>query len=414
MRQILQNLPDNYKSIAKNTSLLFGVRISQKLLGLAAMYFVVRAIDQEMFGQYQFILSIIAFFSFFALPGVNNAIMQSVARGHLGTYRLLLPYSFAGSVLGALVLLVMAGWYYRIGHNYEMVVGFFLAATLFPFSRGLIQWRAMKAGTENFSALVIWEGGAAILTQIMVITGVLIFPGTFLVPLLFVLAVPAVQDLFLTGRTYRQVESDASVEQGSLSYGLKTSFYALPAMLAQHIEKFLLFFFFSPAVLALFVAAEKIPDMTKNLIQDFATVLAPRLARHKNYTARLDRVFKWIALAAAVSIVLVAFTILPWFFVLLFGETYEEAVPYASALMCSVAVGNAAMLHTRFIRSQMDAHSVRDIYLVFACVKIATAAVLVPLYGLPGAVISVFLTRIVSVVTVHFIIQKRYPIHPAT
>ena len=118
----------------------------------------------------------------------------------------------------------------------------------------------------------------------------------------------------------------------------------------------------------------------------------------------------WFALAAALSIVLVAFTILPWFFTLFFGEAYEEAVPYAIALMCSVAVGNGAMLRARFIRSQMDADSMRDIYLVRAFVRIVAASVFVPLWGLTGAVMSVFLTRFVTAVMVQVVIRKRYPI----
>lgn len=406
--QKLESLPDSARQIAGNAFLLFALRTLQKLLGLAALYFVVRAIDQEMYGQYQFIISVVALLSVFSLPEINNAITQSVARGHLGTFRLVLPYAFASSILGSLVLLGTAGWYEWVQNSHHMAAGFAISAVLFPFAKGLTQWGAVKTGMENFSSLVKWDGSVTILTQITVIVGVLVSPGTFLVPLLCILAFPALLNLFQTWQTYRLVTRDAPVEKGSLLYGIKTSLYALPAVLSLHSEKFLLFFFLSPEALALFAVAEKIPELSKNLVQDIAAVLAPRFARYKGYTARLERIFKWFSFIMFLLIVFVAFTILPWLFTLLFGEAYDEAVPYAIALMCSVAVGNAAILRARFIRSQLDANSMRDIHVVMAFVRIVAAAIFVPLWGLTGAVISVFLTRFVIVITVHMIIRKRY------
>lgn len=408
--QKLEFFTGSTRQIIGNAFLFFALRILQKLLGLAALYFVVRAIDQDMYGQYQFIISVVAIVTIFSLPETNNAITQSVARHHLGTFRLVLPYAFVGSILGSFVLFGMAGWYEWVKNSHHMAAGFTVAAVLFPFAKGLTQWGAVKTGMENFSSLVKWDGSVTIFMQIMVVVGVLLKPGTFLVPLFCIFSFPALQNLFLTWKTYGMVAPDASVEKGSLRYGLKTTLYSFPVVLSKHIDKFMIFYFLSPEALALFAAAEKIPELTKNMVQDIAAVLAPRFARYTGYTARLDHIFKWFSTISFLLIVFIAFTILPWVFTLLFGETYNEAVPYAIALMCSVAVGNAAILRTRFIRSQLDANSMRNINLIMAFVRIVAAVVFVPLWGVTGAIMSVFLSRFVVVITVNMIIRKKYPL----
>ena len=78
-------LSGSYSLIAKNAGLLIGLQAVQRLLGLVTTYFVVRVLSQDGFGSYQYVLSVIGVVSIFGMPGINNAVMQSVARGYRGT-----------------------------------------------------------------------------------------------------------------------------------------------------------------------------------------------------------------------------------------------------------------------------------------------------------------------------------------
>ena len=388
--------------------MLFALRGLQKLMGLIALYFIVRAISPEMYGQYQFILSVIALLSITTFPGFSDAATQSIARGHLGTYRLTNRYSFFGSLTGSLMCLIVASWYLWNENDLYMAVGFLMAATLFPFAKGLMQWNTLKTGQERFSSLVKWEGASAIAMQLAIIVGVLLVPNTFLIPLLCILVVPALQNLLLTWQAHKEIQKNSTIEEGSISYGIKTSIYTIPVIFSMHIEKFLLFTFLSPASLALFVAAEKIPEMVRSLIQDIGGVLAPNFARRKKYTKKLDNFFRYFSLVGAILIALFAFTVLPLIFTTLFGSEYKEAIPYTIAIMCSIAVGNTAMLRARYIRSQQDVRSIRNIRLIMAFTRITVALILVPIYGLAGAVTSVFIMRFVVSIFVNAIIEERY------
>ena len=153
-------------TIFRNTLFVFALRFLQKTLGIAATYFVVRALSQEEFGEYHFILSIVGILTIFSLRGLNNSIMQSVARGFIGTYRAAVPLAFYSSLVGSLILAGIGGWYFLDGQQ-EMAFGCFIAASLFPFARGLTQWKAVKSGEEYFPAIFKLEGTAIFIMNIV-------------------------------------------------------------------------------------------------------------------------------------------------------------------------------------------------------------------------------------------------------
>jgi hypothetical protein len=164
-------------SLARNAAFLLALRVLQQLLRLAMVYFVVRALDSTQFGQYQFVLTCAALVAMFALPGLNNSLMQSVARGFPGSYRAVLRRAFASSLLGSLVLFGL-GAYYAVQHTPALSSGFLLVGLLFPFAGGLEQWRSLKTGAEDFAGMFKMDGIAVVVMTALMIGAVTTYPGT--------------------------------------------------------------------------------------------------------------------------------------------------------------------------------------------------------------------------------------------
>jgi O-antigen/teichoic acid export membrane protein len=403
----LNTFPRHYLQIGKNAGLLFGLSGLQRLFGLATTYFLVRMLSQESYGEYNFVLSAIAVLSLFALPGMNNAIMQSVARGNTGAYRKALPLTFFSSLLGSLVLIGFGVWYVNQNDN-EFASSFFLASALFPFATGLDKWASIKVGREEFASIARIRSSASLLTSLLVIGGIHLVPGNILVPIGILLLVKATLNLILTYTSIRKIGKDQPIEKDSLAYGIKTSFYGGIGIVAKHIDKFLIFYFLSPSAMAIYVAAQIFPELVKQLIKTLATVIAPRFAKHEFYTKRLDSFIKFFSFSAAAVLILFAFTLLPWLMVLIFGESYAEAVPYSQALMCTVAIAGSVPLRIRFIKSKLDSKSFRKITLIRSTIQIASNSIFIPTIGLAGAVVTAFIVRITTTATVHLIIKKNY------
>jgi O-antigen/teichoic acid export membrane protein len=148
--------------------------------------------------------------------------------------------------------------------------------------------------------------------------------------------------------------------------------------------------------------------MTKNAVQDVAAVLAPRFAKRARYDHALDRSLRVLGMATGATIVVAAFTVLPWLVTIVFGEAYRSAIPYAQALMCTVAIGNVSTLRYRYVTSQLDESGPLTVNVVMSATRIAASAILVPWLGLVGAVVSTAIYRLVMVAVVDFVIRRRY------
>ena len=106
------DIPFNrYVPILANMAWLLGLNGVQRFLGVVTTYFLVRALNQNDFGTYSLVLSVIAITSILTLPGLDNAVMQSVARGNRGTYRKAVFLAFFCSLMGSIVLIGLGFWY---------------------------------------------------------------------------------------------------------------------------------------------------------------------------------------------------------------------------------------------------------------------------------------------------------------
>jgi O-antigen/teichoic acid export membrane protein len=396
--------------LLKNTFFISALRAVQLMAGIGSTYVMAHLLSKNLFGQYHFILNCIGLVTLFAMKGLNESVMQSVARGFPGTFRHSIPVAFYWSLLGSVALAGLGSWY-LFENQFLLAKGFLIAAVIFPFTHGLTQWKAVRTGREDFIGLLRTDGLASIIMNALMIGAMLLVPDSYIWPLAMLLLIPAIQNILLTLKGIRAIDPNLPAEEGSIAYGVKTNFYSAFNIAAKHIDKLLLFFFLSPVALATFVAADRIVDLLRNFVSDLAAVLAPRFARMKSFTGKLDRIMMWFSIIYGASVMVFAFTLMPWILTFIFGDSYHDAVPYAQALMLSVAFGNSASLRFRFIRSQMDTRGFKHITVYTSVLRIAVSLILIPFWGITGAVISAISYSILTAAVVHVVLRKRYPVH---
>lgn len=397
----------------KGTKVLFGnfvwvlaLRGVQQGAALIGFYFLARGLDKATFGNYGLFLSFVAVCAaVLTFPGLNGAIVQCTARGESQVYHRALRLALMGGLGGSGALAAVSAVLH--GSHPELARGLLVAAAVFPLSHGLLQWRSIYSGKEHFAALFWLEGLSAIGIYSLMVLGVLTVPGEMLVPVSCVLLVPASINLVMTIKTLREVPKGAD-KVGGVAYGLKTSFYLILNTLANHLDKFLIFFLFSAEMAALYVVAQRVPELVKGVVQDLAVVLAPRFARLSGFTKQLDQQLWILSLTIMVIVIGLTFTLLPWLVVVVFSDTYTDAVPIAQGLMISVAIGNHATLRYRYVTSKLDAESVRDVTMATSVVRLASSALLVPLFGLWGAVAAAIVYRILTGVIVYTVVRLRH------
>jgi O-antigen/teichoic acid export membrane protein len=395
------------RKIARDFSSILALRAFERFSGLLVTVILFRSLEKEQLAQYGFVQTVVAVCAIFGIQEFQNTISQSVARGFPGTYRRCVPLALRWSTVGTLALLLLGVWYLVAGQK-QLGFGFLMAAPVFPLIHAISQWKGVFQGEGNFRSFSAAEASNATARTLLILAALWLFPGSFLVPLLVFLAVPAMQNLRQTLVCFRRIPANAPVEDGAIAYGMRANQYSAVGVMVANLDRILIFTLLSPLLLAVYMVAEKFADLLHGMVQDLGAVLATRFSKIDRYSHRLDNVLKLASLAIGASVILFAVFALPSLTVLIFGDAYQDSVLYAQFLVASVAIGNIATLRFRFIRSKLDASSYRNVLFTASFGKMAASVVLIPWLGLAGAVTSVWLHRIVLAAITSHTIRTRY------
>lgn len=387
-----------------------GLNVLRQVLGVAVVVVLTRTLTKEQFGNYQGVLAVVGLCSAFTLTGLGSVIVQSVARGHEGTYRAAVRMSFLGAIFGGLVILGCGIGSWMQGDR-DSGYAYLIAGILFPFSQGLLNWQSYQAGKEQFRVTALHQGLSMLIAYGVIIASVFILKPNIIAPVAIYFGVYAVQNVRMVQRIQGQIPADAETEPGSMRYGLRISFYELFNTVGNYLDRLLLLYCLSPEALAVYAASSRIPELLKVNIQAARQVLIPELARQAHYTRSLDKKLNLVGLVTLLGLGLIGIGIVPWFLPLVFSDKYADAVIYCQLLLLSVGIGTFATTKYTYILSQLDERTIRGVNISANVVRIASAAVLVPWLGIIGAVISTILYRIANASVIHYYIRKyhRFP-----
>jgi O-antigen/teichoic acid export membrane protein len=353
--------------------------------GLAIFAVLARELSQEAFATYSLVLAVIGIFRATALPGLGHAQAQAFARGSPGFFPKAVVYSLAGSLIGGLLLLLVALWHVLSGDE-TTGYAFAAAGVCFPALMGMTLWRNARMGQEQYVSVLLLDSTAALMRAAAVIAVVYLFTQPLVAAVAAAMLAPGLINALATYQMVRQVPRDAAAERGALSYGWRTSLYELPALVTQQMDRLILFYFFSPQSLALYMAALRVPSVLQNAMGEAYAVLGPGFARAGRYTKQIARFAKLLSATILIALTLVAVFLLPYVLPLLTGPKYVDAVPYAQILTIGVALGQLGRIQFRFVKSQLDSRTFLFITLIRSGVELTLFASLGLTLGLDGVV----------------------------
>ena len=408
LSKIESYLPSQYKEIVEHFSYVSVLRLAQQLISFVSFFFIVKYVPQEIVGHYHFVLSVVALVSITSLPGMRTAVVQAMARGQAGFFKVATRYCFLGSSLGSAILLVIAAYHYIWLNDFIMAVAFVIAACLNPAAKGFMLWKTSYAGEERFKMLSVLNTVGTLITSSFLMLSVLFYTDSHVVLLAIALIVPALQNLILTAYEFQRHKSSTEAEDDLRVYGIKSSKYHILPVIAGEIDRISIYSFISASELALYNVAMKIPEIFKTLIRNLGTVIMPKLARMPSYSQKLNRYFTMVSTVLLVLIVIFSFTILDEIFYWLTPPEYHSALIYAQALLFTFAVGNYGFLKGRYIYAQKNIESNKKISIASNIIKITLMPVMVFFFQVWGAIFTIFAQRLFVSVYVNFIIKDHH------
>lgn len=382
--------------------------------GLSILY--ARYLPKELYGDYRYIMSVAGALGIFALPGMATIITRSIARGFEGTFRQGSFFIFFSSFGISLVSVGIAVWFYMYGNN-ALAAGFLIAALLVPFAEGLGNWRAYFDGRKEFEKKTGFNVASNLFYGVLMGGAIALMITLDIAPLLALALLVAayffghgIPNILAYRSTLKMVQKTAPIEPGAIRYGFHLSFLDAPATIANYLDGILLYQLLGPASLAVYSFALAPSEQIKGFLGLSAAVAAPKLFARTATREETDELKRTLTLKILRSVlftsVLIGLYVLlaPWFYHTFF-PAYQEAILFSQILSLSLLLFPLGLFNTA-LKAEGNLQKVYIYQLSAPFVQIIAFALLIPPFGIWGAVVGRLLGRLATHLLAFFLFVK--------
>jgi len=387
--------------IIKNEFWVYLRQIIALITGLAVAVAFARLASKEVFGQYNFVLALLAVVSLLSIPGLNTAVMQSVARGYDGSYKKAVKTSFLWSLLGIPALLGVGAYYYY--YNTQIIgICLMMSSIFFPLLNAPNTWNSFLAGKKRFDVATKYGSiqasiNAAAMIGILFVNAdqlVLIF-ATYLVSTSFLTCL-----LFL--KSLRYIENPVQ-DNECIGYGYFITTTNIVGALANNIDKILIGSLLGAPELAIYAIAIMIPTNITHLLKISWSPFTPKFCQDEIKMGTVLEKLKRFILPLTFMVFGVA--LLYWLFIddvilLLFGQKYVESIIYSRVLLLMILITIPNVFLGTFAFAKKNKNAIVGGYHIFPFIKLFIMCSFIYMWGLMGAVWGLNLSMVIQMLLI--------------
>lgn len=386
-------LKTDIRYITKGALWLTSAKLVTSLASLVTSVVFANRLSQDTYGIYTFILSIVSIFTITTLSGVDTALIKAVARGFTGD---LLPIVFTKirwGLLGAAGSLIMA-LYYSTEGNTTLVSSFCITAFFVPFLDSFYLYSAYWSGKKAFARNTKYHLiGRAIVVPILLAT--VLLTENVLILLTVYFGIYTLLRLVFLSLTLKEHVSDGSKDPTIIRYGKHLSVMSVIGVISTTLDKVLIFHYGGAAVLAGYYLAITPLKQLRGFVGALNDLALPKFSTGTRPLLRRTLIAKVGKLSVIIIPIIAAYFLLAPRFFAVFYPKYLEYVPLSKAFMVLLLLQPFTLFHTA-LTSWGAKKQLYSISTIPAVVRIALLALLVPAYGVTGAIIAVAVTNITS------------------
>jgi len=367
------------------------------IIALAVSVSFARLAPKEVYGQYNFILAILAIASLLSIPGLNSAVLRSTARGYQGSYKQAVKTSFLWSLLGIPALLGVGAYYYYYS---TQIIGICLmmSSIFFPFIYAPNTWDSFLTGKKRFDLTARYGIIQAAINAAAIIVILFLNADNLILILAAYLSTNALMACLLYRQSLKYIENNTRDDECQ-KYGYFLTTTNIVGTLATHIDKILIGIILGAPELAIYAIAITIPTRIKDLLK---LVWAPFTPKFSEQGTRMrDVIAKGKVLILPLALIIAGASLLYWLFIddimlLLFSPKYMEAGVYSKMLLFMILFSIPVAFLGTFTIARKKTKSIVLGYLIFPFLKLAIMAGFIYRWGVWGAVWGLNLSMLVQ------------------
>ena len=377
----------DHKQVFKNSSFFIGGKLIGALASFAVILVLGHFVPREITGTYSYVMAVLSIVSIATLPGMNQALVRSIARGNDGSLFSIARKRVFWGIVGSVIAFGIGVYFYTV-HNHGLGIVFMIASPFVPLTDtfsdlAVYYWQGKKRFDKSSFVFSAYYVGIALIT-------IPLFIVTKKLPVLVVgvLIAQALSGFIVYSITKRHVTGTSDHESEKLGFHL-TLMQGFK-IFANSFDKIIVFSLFGPIMTAVYTFAATPISKIWQLIPIGPLSLAELSNREfnqstKNAVIKNTLVLFLITIPVAAILVLLA----PFLYRILFPHYLDSVV-----LFRIFAIG-VAFAPLAFIKSALTAFKKTSLLykneFIVPVVKLVLMIVLGITTGLTGVVIGVTL-----------------------
>jgi len=360
-------------------------------------------LPKETYGEYKYILSIAALLSIPTLKGMETALVQAVARGYEGSIIPALKTKIKWGTFGALAGLILAGYYFH-QDNITLTITFLIASVFTPLMDTLNTYEAFFYGKKLFKESTQFNIAVKILATAAMLTTILFTNNIFLIIFTYFVSYTILR-LFVLLLVIAKHKFNPLQHPQTLSYGKHLSLVGVLDTIADQLDKLLLWHFLGAVPLAVYSFATAPPIEIRKIFKNIVPLAFPKIAQRevkeikKTLPAKMLKFF-----IVLIPLVLIYILLAPYIYKLFFPQ-YIESVFYSQIFILVLLFQPSTLINTTFAAY---AHK-KKIYILSittSIIRISLFLILLPFYGILGAIFAILCTRFISFFMLLFLFKR--------
>lgn len=369
--------------------------LGQTLVSLSSLLLtlcLVRILDQAEYGMYSYILSLAGIVGIFTHSGMDPAITQAVARGSnravvFGFFEKI-KWSIPVSVIALIV-----GVYYLFKENTILGVSIVVIGLTTPLFAASSLYGSYWNGKKQFKKLAFDNVFRNISLTLSILLAAYITHDVLYTALTYFIVNTLISGVRFFILVRRIPQEEAPDHAQALHFGKHMSIMDIIGNMSTYLDKIIVFQFLGATPLALYALAIAPIKQMSSVTRIIRTLVFPKFStRSAKELKELMRhkIFVFFLTLVVITILYCIFAEL--FFTTLFPE-YHDAVRYSQALALSLLF-MPSVLHLEALTALNRKRELYITNITKTVVRITLLIILVPLYGVWGAILTYLLSQL--------------------
>lgn len=364
--------------------LTFGQAITMLSSFLLAIAFA-NLLPKETYGQYKYVMAVLGILLLSNMSGINTAFTRAVARGFEASMFKDLRTKLKWSILGALVSLILALYYY-INDNTILSIAFLVTAPFVIISENFAIYSSYLHGKKMFDRLTKYSAFIKVINLFVIVLVAYLSNNLYL--LLLALFIPnTIIHLIFLFRVKAKNVLNKKEDGDTTNYGKKLSLINIISTIANQLDKILIFHYLGAIELAVYSFAMSPPEQIKSLMKNVQSLAFPKFAEKSKEEIQQTIFKKSLKLSIVMAFIIIIYVFLAPIFFKIFFPAYQEAVVYSQVLSLSLVALPIWVFQSAF-RAQKMTKQILHLELINSISQIILTFLLVSNFGLWGAVIA--------------------------